>query len=75
MGLLLSVTAARSAFSQETERAVAEAGCPFAFAFEARDIETPLAEARALMRCLVTTAMPSRMARSRMERRSLSRAC
>ena len=37
----------RSAFSQETERAVAEAGCPFAFAFEARDIETPLAEARA----------------------------
>ena len=35
----------RSAFSQETERAVAEAGCPFAFAFEARDIATPLAEA------------------------------
>ena len=35
----------RAAFSQETERAVAEAGCPFAFAFEARDIETPLSEA------------------------------
>lgn len=35
----------RSAFSLETERAVAEAGCPFAFAFEARDIATPLAEA------------------------------
>lgn len=35
---------ARSAFSEETERAVAEAGCPFAFAFEARDIATPLAE-------------------------------
>jgi peptidoglycan/xylan/chitin deacetylase (PgdA/CDA1 family) len=35
----------RSAFSQETERAVAEAGCPFAFAFEARDIATPLADA------------------------------
>ena len=36
---------ARSSFSQETERAVADAGCPFAFAFEARDIETPLDEA------------------------------
>jgi peptidoglycan/xylan/chitin deacetylase (PgdA/CDA1 family) len=36
---------ARSSFSQETERAVADAGCPFAFAFEARDIETPLADA------------------------------
>lgn len=35
----------RSAFSPETERAVAEAGCPFAFAFEARDIESPLADA------------------------------
>jgi peptidoglycan/xylan/chitin deacetylase (PgdA/CDA1 family) len=35
---------ARAAFSYETERAVAEAGCPFAFAFEARDIATPLAE-------------------------------
>jgi peptidoglycan/xylan/chitin deacetylase (PgdA/CDA1 family) len=35
----------RSAFSQETERAVADAGCPFAFAFEPRDIETPLDEA------------------------------
>jgi peptidoglycan/xylan/chitin deacetylase (PgdA/CDA1 family) len=35
----------RSAFSQETERAVAEAGCPFAFAVEARDIATPLAQA------------------------------
>jgi len=35
----------RSAFSPETERAVAEAGCPFAFAFEARDIATPLADA------------------------------
>jgi peptidoglycan/xylan/chitin deacetylase (PgdA/CDA1 family) len=34
----------RSAFTEETERAVAEAGCPFAFAVEARDIETPLAE-------------------------------
>lgn len=34
----------RSAFSQETERAVAEGGCPFAFAFEASDIATPLAE-------------------------------
>jgi len=36
---------ARSSFSLETERAVADAGCPFAFAFEARDIETPLEEA------------------------------
>jgi peptidoglycan/xylan/chitin deacetylase (PgdA/CDA1 family) len=36
---------ARTAFSQETEKAVAEAGCPFAFAFEPRDIATPLAEA------------------------------
>ena len=36
----------RSAFSQETERAVADAGCPFAFAFEARDIETTLEEAK-----------------------------
>jgi peptidoglycan/xylan/chitin deacetylase (PgdA/CDA1 family) len=35
---------ARSAFSEETEKAVAEAGCPFAFAFDARDITTPLAE-------------------------------
>jgi peptidoglycan/xylan/chitin deacetylase (PgdA/CDA1 family) len=35
---------ARSAFSEETERAVAAAGCPFAFAFDARDIATPLAE-------------------------------
>jgi peptidoglycan/xylan/chitin deacetylase (PgdA/CDA1 family) len=35
----------RSSFSQETERAVADAGCPFAFAFEARDIETPLDKA------------------------------
>ena len=34
----------RSAFSHETERAVAKAGCPFAFAFEARDIETSLRE-------------------------------
>ena len=38
----------RSAFSQETERAVAEAGCPFAFAFEARDIETRSGRGRAL---------------------------
>lgn len=36
---------ARAAFSEETEKAVAEAGCPFAFAFEAQDITTPLAEA------------------------------
>ena len=35
----------RSAFSEETEQAAANAGCPFAFAFEARDIATPLAEA------------------------------
>ena len=34
MGLLLSLTARATAFSQETEKAVAEAGCPFAFAFE-----------------------------------------
>jgi peptidoglycan/xylan/chitin deacetylase (PgdA/CDA1 family) len=34
----------RSAFSPETEKAVADAGCPFAFAFEERDISTPLAE-------------------------------
>jgi peptidoglycan/xylan/chitin deacetylase (PgdA/CDA1 family) len=34
----------RAAFSRETERAVAEAGCPFAFAFEARDIKRPLSE-------------------------------
>lgn len=34
-----------SAFTQETERAVAEAGCPFAFAVEAQDILRPLAEA------------------------------
>jgi len=35
----------RSAFSKETERAAAEAGCPFAFAFEPRDIATSLADA------------------------------
>jgi peptidoglycan/xylan/chitin deacetylase (PgdA/CDA1 family) len=35
----------RPAFSAESERAVAEAGCPFAFAVEARDIATPLSEA------------------------------
>lgn len=35
----------RSAFTQETERAVAEAGCPFAFAVEAQDILSSLSEA------------------------------
>ena len=35
----------RSAFSKETERAVAEAGCPFALASEARDIVLPLSAA------------------------------
>jgi peptidoglycan/xylan/chitin deacetylase (PgdA/CDA1 family) len=35
----------RSSFSQETERSVAEAGCPLAFAVEANDIVTPLARA------------------------------
>ena len=34
----------RSAFSQKTQSAVAEAGCPFAFALDARDIATPLSE-------------------------------
>jgi len=34
-----------SSFSRETELIVAEAGCPFAFAVEARDITTPLAKA------------------------------
>jgi peptidoglycan/xylan/chitin deacetylase (PgdA/CDA1 family) len=33
----------RSSFSQDTERTVAEAGCPLAFAVEASDILTPLA--------------------------------
>jgi peptidoglycan/xylan/chitin deacetylase (PgdA/CDA1 family) len=35
----------RSSFSQDTERRVAEAGCPLAFAVEASDILTPLAGA------------------------------
>jgi peptidoglycan/xylan/chitin deacetylase (PgdA/CDA1 family) len=35
----------RAAFSEETERVVAESGCPFAFAAEPGDIATPLAEA------------------------------
>jgi len=35
-----------SSFSQDVERAVAEAGCPFAFAVEPRDIATPLVETR-----------------------------
>jgi peptidoglycan/xylan/chitin deacetylase (PgdA/CDA1 family) len=33
----------QSSFSQETEKAVAEAGCPFAFAVEAKDIVMPIA--------------------------------
>lgn len=35
-----------ASFSPETERAVAAAGCPMAFAVEARDIAVPLAEER-----------------------------
>jgi peptidoglycan/xylan/chitin deacetylase (PgdA/CDA1 family) len=35
---------APSSFSQETEEAVSLAGCPFAFAVEAKDIVAPLAE-------------------------------
>ena len=33
-------------FSAETEKAVADAGCPFAFAVQASDITVPLAETR-----------------------------
>lgn len=36
----------QSSFSQETERTVAEAGCPLAFAVEAGDIVTPLAQTK-----------------------------
>ena len=35
-----------ASFSAETEKAVADAGCPFAFAVEASDITAPLAETR-----------------------------
>ena len=35
-----------ASFSPETEKAVADAGCPFAFAVEASDITAPLAETR-----------------------------
>lgn len=35
-----------ASFSADTEKAVADAGCPFAFAVEASDITAPLAETR-----------------------------
>ena len=64
---------APSSFSRETEEAVAKAGCPFAFAVEAKDIVAPLARTDRYAVYPATIAMPFHMGRFPM-REAMSRA-